>query len=370
MAASRIKSPRRERGTARPSKLALVAWWGTALTFVALAIGGSTGVVRLEWSNGWPKVAINPGWQKELGERIRQLTRSTAGTAPGTETPPTTEMASNGARSADSIRVASFNIQVFGTSKLQKPEAMKVLTQVVQQFDVVAIQEVRSVDDTVLPTFVKMINAGGYHYDFILGPRLGRTNSKEQYAFVFDTTRMEVDPASVYQTSDPQDLLHREPLVARFRVRGVPTEQAFTFSLVNIHTDPDETKSELNALADFFVGVQRDGSGEDDIILLGDLNVDEYHLGNLGKIENITHAITGVTTNTRRNKMYDNIVFDQATTSEYTRRSGVVDLMSTFQLTEEQALEVSDHCPVWADFSMYESGTSPRVAAQPPVTRQ
>ena len=59
----------------------------------------------------------------------------------------------------------------------------------------------------------------------------------------------------------------------------MPPERAFTFTLVDIHTDPDETKTELNALADTFVGVQQNGSGEDDVILLGDLNVDENNLG-------------------------------------------------------------------------------------------
>lgn len=122
---------------------------------------------------------------------------------------------------------------------------MDVLVKVVRRFDVVAIQEVRSTDDTVVPRFVEMVNADGSRYDFVIGPRLGRTNSKEQYAILFNTARIEVDRGSIYTVDDPQDLLHREPLVARFRVRGVPPEKAFTFNLVDIHTDPDETVQEL-----------------------------------------------------------------------------------------------------------------------------
>jgi len=162
-----------------------------------------------------------------------------------------------GAPTTETIKICSFNIQVFGTSKLKKPQAVDVLTKVVRRFDLVAIQEVRSTDDTVVPRFVQMVNANGSRYDFIIGPRLGRTNSKEQYAILFNTARIEVDRGSVYTVDDPKDLLHREPLVARFRVRGVPPQQAFTFNLVDIHTDPDETAQELDALADVFVGVQR-----------------------------------------------------------------------------------------------------------------
>jgi len=258
---------------------------------------------------------------------------------------------------SDTIKIASFNIQVFGTSKLKKPEVMSVLSKVIRKFDVVAIQEVRSTDDTVIPTFVNLINAEGAKYDFVIGPRLGRTNSKEQYAFIFNTARINVDRASVYTVPDPSDLLHREPLVARFQVRGEPVAKMFSFSLVNIHTDPDETKTELNALADVFTSVQNNGSGEDDVILLGDLNVDEFHFGRLGQLPDIAHAITGVKTNTRRTKMYDNIVFNSKATTEFTGKAGVFDLMKEFDLSEAQALAISDHLPIWAEFSILESGS-------------
>lgn len=266
------------------------------------------------------------------------------------------------ARTGDTVRIASFNIQVFGTSKLQDARVMDVLARTVRQFDAVAIQEVRAVDDTVLPRFVELINADGSHYDYVVGPRLGRTSSKEQYAVVFDASRIEVDPSSVYTVPDPEDRLHREPLVARFRVRGVPPAQAFTFSLVDIHTDPDETAAELDALADVFTGVQQNGSGEDDIILLGDLNVDDYHLGRLGRLPGLTAVVTRTPTNTRRNAQYDNLLFDQRATTEYTGRWGVLDLAAEFHLSTEDALKVSDHCPVWAEFRSYEASGGPLAA--------
>jgi hypothetical protein len=56
--------------------------------------------------------------------------------------------------------------------------------------------------------------------------------------------------------------------------------------------------------------------------------------------------------------MYDNIVFNRQAGSKYTGRSGVLDLQREFGLTEQAALEVSDHCPVWAEFSAIASGAS------------
>ncbi len=267
-------------------------------------------------------------------------------------------------RTAGTIRVASFNIQVFGEKKVSDPRVRSLLVEIIRQFDVVAIQEIRSKQD-ILPQFVDTLNAGGRHYDFVIGPRLGRTTSKEQYAFVFDTASIEVDRTALYTVADPDDLLHREPLVGWFRVRGPQVEQSFTFSLVNIHTDPDETKQELDALAGVFRAVRSDGRGEDDVIVLGDLNVDDHHLGLLGQIPQIHWAISAVATNTRGDKLYDNIVFSRAATTEYTGRWGVFDMIREFNLTVDEALRVSDHMPIWAEFNLFEGGQGGRIATRP-----
>lgn len=269
-----------------------------------------------------------------------------------------------GASERGHITIASFNIQVFGESKLNKPDAMKILVDVVRRFDVVAIQEVRAKSDDILPRFLALINADGSKYDYAIGPREGRTNSKEQYAFIYDTRTIEIDRPSLYVVGDPDDMLHREPFVGAFRVKGLPPDQAFTFTLIDIHTDPDETDVELNVLDDVYVAVRRDGRGEDDVILLGDLNVDDRHLGELGKLPNMTWTIRGTPTNTRQKAQYDNMVFDQTATTEYTGRSGVFNLIDEYGLSEAQALEVSDHFPIWAEFSVYEGGQLPPLASR------
>ena len=46
-------------------------------------------------------------------------------------------------------------------------------------------------------------------------------------------------------------------LVAMFRAKQAPPEQAFTFILMNVHTDPDEARQELDALAQAYTAVQR-----------------------------------------------------------------------------------------------------------------
>ena len=263
------------------------------------------------------------------------------------------------------IRIASFNIQVFGDAKAKKPYVMATLASIIQNFHVVAIQEVRTQDDYFIDNFLRnYVNKNGRTYDKVVGPRLGRTNSKEQYAFIYDTAAIEVNPRSIFTVNDPDDLLHREPLVAMFRVRGPPPQQAFTFVLVDIHTDPDETKSELNALGQVYLAVRRACAGEDDIIVLGDLNVDDQHLGDLGRVDGVRPVVRGTYTNTRQTAQYDNMVFHQPSTAEFTGRWGVFNFEQQYHLTLNQALEVSDHFPIWAEFNAYESTAPGRVAAR------
>src|SRR5262249_15627408 len=108
-------------------------------------------------------------------------------------------------RATRTVRIASFNIQGVCAAQLQKPQAMKVLADVVRRFDVVAIQEVRAKTDDILPRFVELINSTGRRYDYVIGPRLGRTVSTEQYAFIFDTASIETDRQALYTVADPDD---------------------------------------------------------------------------------------------------------------------------------------------------------------------
>ncbi|MFM7249134.1 MAG: endonuclease/exonuclease/phosphatase family protein [Planctomycetaceae bacterium] len=250
----------------------------------------------------------------------------------------------------DAVLVASFNIQVFGETKVSKPQVVEILARIVRRFDVVAIQEVRSKSDSVIPDFVRAVNADGSRYHWLIGPREGRTVSKEQYCFIYDTNRIEVDAGSIGVVPDPSDRLHRPPMHARFRTRVIPESMAFTFWLVDIHTDPDEVPQEIDALADVFTAMRSLRPDEDDVILLGDLNAGPPQFGRLGKLPGAAWAVSGVTTNTHRTKTYDNIVFDRFATAEYLGRWGVLDMQSTFGLPQEAALEVSDHNPVWAAF--------------------
>jgi endonuclease/exonuclease/phosphatase family metal-dependent hydrolase len=261
------------------------------------------------------------------------------------------------------FRIASFNIEVFGKSKSEDTRVIYTLAEIVRRFSIVAIQEIRTQDDNHMSNFVRLVNSSGKtprRYDYVVGPRLGNSQSKEQYAFIFDTERVMIDPNTVFTVGDPNNLLHREPLVASFRTQ-MPAESAFTFTLVNVHTDPgpepDVLPLELAALAEVYREVRRTGRGEDDIIMLGDFNADDAYMSKqtrIGQIPGVTPLVRGVFSNTRQNKLYDNLVVHLQSTTEYKGRSGVFNFGQEFNLSPAEAEQVSDHFPVWAEFSAYE----------------
>ncbi len=79
-------------------------------------------------------------------------------------------------------------------------------------------------------------------------------------------------------------------------------------------------------------------------------------------------------TNTRRNKTYDHILIDRNMTTEFTGKYGAIDLQQYFGISEEEALAISDHLPVWAEFTAHETRPAPapqpnNVATEPQVIR-
>ncbi|MEO1497492.1 MAG: endonuclease/exonuclease/phosphatase family protein [Planctomycetota bacterium] len=275
------------------------------------------------------------------------------------------------------IRIATFNIQAFGDAKAKKPHVMNAIAQIVRMFDVIAIQEIRTSDDYFIENVLRYyVNADGRsRYAARVSQRLGRTSSTERYAFLYNTATIEANPAVDFVMPDPEDRLHREPHVAMFRTKLAPPEQAFTFVLMNVHTDPDDARDELDSLYGAYEAVKRmpiSGYPEDDVILLGDLNTNvpvqsvyrqggtgrallPKDLGMLANVVGIYPLVQQEATNTIGSRLHDNLLISRVSTTEFTGTAGVYDFRAAYRITEEQAKELSDHFPVWGEFSAYES---------------
>ena len=255
------------------------------------------------------------------------------------------------------VRVGAFNIQVFGKSKASKPEVMEVLGRIIRTYDVVAIQGIRDESQTSLPALVDTVNSGNSQYDYVVGERLGRTTSKEQYAYIYNTQTIELTdtPHSPHTYPEPAgtDSFHREPYIASFEAIACN----FDFILIMIHVDPDEATEEINALDNVVKYAQSTYPDEQEFIVMGDLNADCSYFD-----EDSSSTMSGnnyhwcidnsVDTTTKSTDCtYDRIIITNPTASYFTGDSGVFRYDLEYGLTEDETTAVSDHYPAYAEFS-------------------
>ncbi len=264
------------------------------------------------------------------------------------------------------IRIATFNADPLDPPKLANRMVAGHLVSVVRRFDIVALQNIQSEGTGLLSQLIEQVNADGRHFQFAVGPAESGLRDQPYSAFVYDMSTVEIDPSTVCLVDDPLKRLRHRPLVAAFRTRGPQPSDAFTFTLINVRTSLDRAAQELELMDDVYRAVRDDGRNEDDVILLGNLNADESKLLEWQQTVNLAWAIARTPSTMRGTWPADNILFDRRATIEYTGRSGVFDVMRELDLTVDQAAELSDHLPVWAEFSVYEGGEAGRVAVRPP----
>lgn len=269
----------------------------------------------------------------------------------------------------NALRIATFNCGPLDQNKLAKPQVVNRLVQVIRRFDIVALQDIQARNQAAVAQLVEQVNAEARHYHYAVAANVDQDVVHQFSAFLFDRATVQIDRGTVCTVDDPARRFRHAPLVASFCARGPDPKQAFTFTLVNVHTDPEQVETELDLLDDVWRAVRDDGRNEDDVILLGDLGSDERHLGQLGRVANVTCAVFNMPTTTRGTDAADNILFDFRATKEFTGRAGVMDLMRELNLSMQETSELSGHLPVWAEFSVYEGGQIGQVADRPPAQR-
>lgn len=174
---------------------------------------------------------------------------------------------------------------------------------------------------------------------------------KEIYAFFFRTDRVQLI-RDVQTIDDRSDSFIREPAIASF-ISG-----SFDFTLVSIHVlfgnSKDERRQEISYLDDVMELVLQTDAGEQDIILVGDFNMDgqdhSWEMAGYRPLVSPDQKTTITDTSS-----YDNIWLSEEHTfeSEYLRFGEIYPFdEQIFRDDDRQAsLMVSDHRPISAWFS-------------------
>lgn len=257
------------------------------------------------------------------------------------------------------FRICAFNVQSFGDSKSQKSSVMLTLTRIIARCDVSLLQEVRDSQQRALPRLLERLNRydTDHVYDAVASERLGRSESyQEQYVFVYRTGTVKVTGKYQYPDDQPGDVdaFSREPFVVRFTA---PKTAIKEFVLIPQHTTPTNTTKELDALYDVLQHVKKMWKTED-VMLLGDFNADCGYLAkkNRKNVRLITERSlfwlipdkVDTTVRSSTSCTYDRIVVhgERFARAVVPFSAKPFNFQMEYRLTEEQALEVSDHYPV------------------------
>lgn len=263
----------------------------------------------------------------------------------GVSTPP------NGDSLSD-VKVGAFNVQIFGQSKINKPEVVQQLVKIIKNYDLILIQEIRDASGSSIYTLLTELNKDTDDYSLIVGSRVGRSSSKEQHAFFYKRSLLKV--IGTYETPDYYDVFEREPFNVLFQ-HNYSSEK---FIATGIHIKPTDAPSEINALYSHFTEVSNHFSSSNSIIL-GDMNADCTYLSNAEfyslyftgdsffKWEFQKNGGVNDTTVSNTTCTYDQII--TAGDLKYKVKKNTQHIFkfdNEYSLSQPQALEISDHYPV------------------------
>jgi len=272
------------------------------------------------------------------------------------------------AKSAPStISIAFFNALRFGNGGENCKGDLSSFAQILSRYDIIGLAEVMRNTATCntypqgelghLDALEEALEAEtdlSWRYDVSPEPR-GRSTYKEYYV-VFYNERVERCSRGCF-LPDSTDEFEREPYYASFRAGN------FDFTLMLFHAKPDAIVQEIPALKAAYAAVQAVDPYEDDVILMGDFNVQSRSdplwssLQSIHTMKRLINAPTTIGNNGLTSNCYDTIWIQSCYSGwEYTGDAGVYqfweDLLPNLNSNEwhEYKGEVSDHLPIWARF--------------------
>lgn len=262
------------------------------------------------------------------------------------------------ASGAETFRICAFNAQRLTLAKVAREPVLDTLVKILARCDITVLQEVVDSSDSAIPLLLRELNRFGDSgpYASHSSLLLGRSTYKEKYVYIYRSHEAEVRDSYVYE--DQGDLFTREPFVCWFSLHSKVLP---SLVLVPLHTTPKAVETELNALYDVFLDASRRWQTKD-VILLGDFNADCASLTKkrLDDLVLRTQAgfhwaiADGVDTTVRASThcTYDRIVLHGEHLQSLLRGAAAFDFPQSFGLTEQEALNISDHYPVEVDLAL------------------
>ncbi|NWR61951.1 DNSL3 Deoxyribonuclease, partial [Bucorvus abyssinicus] len=259
-----------------------------------------------------------------------------------------------------SLKICSFNVRSFGETKIARPEVVDAVVKIISRCDIMLLMEIKENKNRVCPLLVEklasQLKRSTEEYSCVVSERLGRKSYKEQYAFIYRQHLVSVKQTYQYPDTQPgdEDAFSREPFIVCFQS---PKTAVKEFAIIPLHTTPETAVREIDELYDVYLDVKQRWKTES-FIFMGDFNagcsyVPQKQWKNI-RLRTYSEFVwligdkNDTTVKKSTSCPYDRIVVSgQKLVHNIVPDSvSIFDFQKDFQMTEEQALGVSDHFPV------------------------
>jgi exonuclease III len=262
---------------------------------------------------------------------------------------------------SENLLLATWNIREFDSPAYGRrvPEAFYYIAEIIDRFDLVAVQEVRR-DLKALDRLGRILGSHWKH--IVTDVTEGSQGNKERMAFLYDSRKVRfgglagelvVPPIKTKDEDDetvykPASQLARTPFLAGFSAGWT------SFMLATLHIlygqseaeDPDRIE-EIRQIAQFLRNRSLDPSAwSRNLILLGDFNIFSPEDATMSAIKDagfiVPEAIQSLPSNVAQNRHYDQIAFrvrnDRFST---TGKAGVFNFYETVFTEEDEEIYIS-----------------------------
>ena len=258
----------------------------------------------------------------------------------------------------ENLLLATWNIQQFSEKKSWR--ALKYMADIIERFDLVAIQEIKS----DLRGLAKLQSILPGRYRLLVSDVTGNT---ERFAFIYDTRTIEstglaADVGLNIDTVTHEGFqIHRMPYCASFRAGR------FDFTCVSVHIFESKTdfrEREIDVLAAHLKKLsekQQSKVVDRDFFVVGDFNIkkegDRFFDALVDHGFQMPERMNSLTTNFKRTGTYDKIAWVDRPDFRFSGQMNVVPYYKVVYQDKDPIggkKEISDHLPLWAEFHINE----------------
>jgi len=247
------------------------------------------------------------------------------------------------------IKIISWNVENFGKSKSNN--GIAYIATLLNKYDLVALQEVVAGygGAQAVAHLADELNRKGSHWEYTISdPTTSSPSKTERYAFLWKTAQLKKIGKAWLEKKYALEM-EREPYLCSFEY-GKKQFTAVSFHAITKNKQPEREIKYFKLFPEEYPKLN--------LIFSGDFNCPQSHsvFDPLRKI-GFTSALVNQKTSLKRSckngeclaSEFDNMYFSKSKIRKID--SGVVLFYQNFQ-SLKQARTISDHCPIWMEFSL------------------